>query len=79
MTAQLSGVGSAGHRTHAELRSQIQSGTMGKTKRQAAANMLQKGEMKKTTTNSRLRHFAAVWENEGERKNGLMEIARIGH
>lgn len=67
MTAQLSGVGSAGHRTHAEMRSRIQSGTMDKTKRQAAANMPQKGKMKKTTTNSRLRHFVAVWENEGER------------
>ena len=44
-----------------------------------AANMPQKREMKKTTTNSRLRHFAAVRENEGERKNGLMEIARTGH
>ena len=32
--------------------------------------MPQKGEMKKTTTNSRLRHFAAVWGNEGERKTG---------
>ena len=33
--------------------------------RMTAANMPQKGEMKKTTTNGRLRHFAAVWENEG--------------
>jgi len=27
-------------------------------------------ENAKNTTNSRLRHFAAVWENEGERKTG---------
>ena len=44
-----------------------------------AENMPKKREMKKTTTNSRLRQNAAVWENEGERKNGLMEIARTGH
>ena len=47
--------------------------------RMTAENMPKKREMKKTTTNSRLRQNAAVWENEGERKNGLMEIARTGH
>ena len=47
MTAQLSGVGSAGHRTHAELRSRIQSGTMDKTQKITAANMPQKGKMRK--------------------------------
>ena len=64
MTAQLSGVGSAGHRTHAELRSRIQSGTMDKTKRITAANMPQKGKMRKIQPADDCGKYAAERGNE---------------